>query len=68
MIVCGEPMKIYEIVWICNNIPFIIHFELPEEKETLIKSGLPITVLETEDETLAITFTTDRGTYPGEKD
>lgn len=41
-----------------RGIPFLIHFELPEEKEVFIKRVLN-NAPESEDETLAITFTTD---------
>ncbi|ASU34324.1 DEAD/DEAH box helicase [Mucilaginibacter xinganensis] len=41
-----------------HYIPFLIHFELPEDKETFI-SRVTKKTSETADETLAITFTTD---------
>lgn len=41
-----------------QDIPFIIHLELPEEKETYI-SRIVKTGAESEQETLAITFSTD---------
>jgi superfamily II DNA/RNA helicase len=40
-----------------RDIPFLIHFELPEEKETYI--GRMIRRADDETETIAITFTTD---------
>lgn len=41
-----------------QDIPFLIHFELPDDKETFIKR-LTSNVSQAQDETLAITFTTD---------
>jgi len=40
-----------------TNIPFLLHFELPAEKETFIKRIINTTG--TDEETLAITFSTD---------
>ncbi|MDP9080157.1 MAG: DEAD/DEAH box helicase [Bacteroidota bacterium] len=54
LIVCGEPEEALDL----QNIPFLIHFELPEEKETFIKRVINNST-SSEDETLAITFTTD---------
>jgi len=54
LIVCNEGHENIDI----SYIPFIIHFELPEEKETFINRIINKTPADTE-ETLAITFTTD---------
>jgi superfamily II DNA/RNA helicase len=54
LIVCGEENDSIDL----DGIPFLIHFELPEEKEIFIKRVLNNTP-ETDDETLAIIFTTD---------
>jgi len=54
LIVCNEGNENIDI----SYIPFIIHFELPEEKETFINRIINKTPADTE-ETLAITFTTD---------
>jgi superfamily II DNA/RNA helicase len=54
LIVCNEnpePVGLY-------NMPFLIHFELPLEKETFINRVINNTA-GTGEETLAITFTTD---------
>jgi len=54
LIVCNEGHENIDI----SYIPFIIHFELPEEKEIFINRIINKTPADTE-ETLAITFTTD---------
>ena len=54
LIVCNEDNESFDL----QGIPFLIHFELPEEKEIFIKRVLNNSP-ESEDETLAITFTTD---------
>jgi len=54
LIVAGEAPAAADL----QDIPFLIHFELPEAKETFIER-LTTTAAKTEDETLAITFTTD---------
>jgi ATP-dependent RNA helicase RhlE len=54
LIVCNEGHENIDI----SYIPFIIHFELPEEKDTFINRIINKTPADTE-ETLAITFTTD---------
>ena len=54
LVVCNEDNELTDLY----NIPFLIHFELPEEKEIFIKRVLNNTP-EAEDETLSIIFTTD---------
>ena len=54
LIVCNEGHADIDL----SYIPFIIHFELPEEKETFINRVINKTPADTE-EALAITFTTD---------
>jgi superfamily II DNA/RNA helicase len=54
LIISGENIQPGEL----NNIPFLIHFELPAEKETFIERMLSNKTAN-EEETLAITFTTD---------
>ncbi|WP_299579234.1 DEAD/DEAH box helicase [Mucilaginibacter sp.] len=54
LIICNEDNELTDL----HNIPFLIHFELPEEKEVFIKRVLNNSP-ESGDETLAITFTTD---------
>jgi superfamily II DNA/RNA helicase len=54
LIVCNEDNESIDL----QGVPFLIHFELPEEKEVFIKRVLNNSP-ESEDETLAITFTTD---------
>jgi superfamily II DNA/RNA helicase len=54
LVVCNENNESIDL----HNIPFLIHFELPEEKETFI-NRVTNKALNTEDETMAITFTTD---------
>ena len=54
LIVCNEDNESINL----QGIPFLIHFELPEEKEIFIKRVLNNSP-ESEDETLSITFTTD---------
>jgi superfamily II DNA/RNA helicase len=53
LIITGENIGSSEL----SRIPFLIHFELPEEKETFIERVTNTTGAD--DETLAITFTTD---------
>ena len=54
LIITNENIGSYEL----NNIPFLIHFELPEEKGIFIKRVVNNNP-GNEEETLAITFTTD---------
>jgi len=54
LIITNENTGSYKL----NNIPFLIHFELPEEKETFIERVVNNNTGNKE-ETLAITFTTD---------
>jgi len=54
LIITNENKKSYKF----NNIPFLIHFELPEEKEIFIERVVNNNP-GNEEETLAITFTTD---------
>lgn len=54
LIICGEQEEAVDL----ENIPFLIHFELPEEKGTFIKRVINNSTA-TEDETLAMTFVTD---------
>lgn len=53
LIVVNEPDAEVDL----HDIPFIIHFELPEDKEVFIKQLINETPAD--DETLAITFATD---------
>lgn len=54
LIVCNEGNEKIDL----SYIPFIIHFELPDEKDIFINRVINKTPADTE-ETLAITFTTD---------
>jgi ATP-dependent RNA helicase RhlE len=53
LIVTGQTIASNELI----GIPFLLHFELPDEKETFIKRI--INTAGTDEETLAITFSTD---------
>jgi ATP-dependent RNA helicase RhlE len=53
LIIANENIRSPEL----GKIPFLIHFELPDEKETFIERVT--NTAGTNDETLAITFTTD---------
>jgi ATP-dependent RNA helicase RhlE len=54
LIVAGEGPEVAGL----QDIPFLIHFELPDAKETFIER-LTSNIPQVQDETLAITFTTD---------
>lgn len=55
LIVANEVIEPIEL----QGIPFLINFELPEDKETFIERVAVQRASEDEDETLAITFATD---------